>query len=503
MPAFDYYEKYPYTEGLQRDIVALLLQDGTLYSRFYGIWKAKYFTEYKLGHIANSYLTYRMTAKENPSRTGMVNILMMDMVDAGDDVKKSTLKYLGELYDHKIENQHIIEKYIVEWARRAAILDGVYRAAEILKNNPDGAKLIIDEAYKAGADLSDFGIQVDKEFEDAKKILIEQQTNPIPTGLQHLDPMLNGGVRPGELLVFMGSVGTFKSGTLLNCTIDALTATQGRTVAYVSLELSKAKVFERYFCHISGHDIKQFYSNPDTVTEKFYQKVQEKFSGKLFIKHYATNSMTASHLRAYLQTLEANGHKVDLLVVDYGNIMKTESKSASEHVYIGDNFISLRSIAVEFEIPVITACQTNREGVDKKAEDLNLKHVAGSMGIPQIADYVIGIVRSKEAPYEIIHSVIKNRNGQDSMYFICETNYDLYQMKHIGIPRHSVAEEEKKNNKKKDEEAGKPYDDKINDLKEEEPKAKSNPVKNFNMGKVNIGNPLKFLRENEKNRVRM
>jgi hypothetical protein len=94
MSTFEYYERYPYTEKFQQNLLALLLQDGSFYSRFYGVWKAKYFTEYKLGHIANSYLTYRLTAKENPSKTGMINLLLTDMVNAGDDVKKSTLKFL-------------------------------------------------------------------------------------------------------------------------------------------------------------------------------------------------------------------------------------------------------------------------------------------------------------------------------------------------------------------------------------------------------------------------
>jgi hypothetical protein len=75
MSGFEYYERYPYNERLQQDILALLLQDGTFYNRFYGVWKAKYFTEYRLGQIANSYLTYRKTAKENPSKNGMINLL--------------------------------------------------------------------------------------------------------------------------------------------------------------------------------------------------------------------------------------------------------------------------------------------------------------------------------------------------------------------------------------------------------------------------------------------
>ena len=161
MSTFEYYERYPYTEKFQQNLLALLLQDGSFYSRFYGVWKAKYFTEYKLGHIANSYLTYRLTAKENPSKTGMINLLLTDMVNAGDDVKKSTLKFLEGLYSYEVADREQVESRVVEWGRRAAILDGVYRAAEILKNDPDGAKIIIDEAYRAGVTLGEHQDLVD------------------------------------------------------------------------------------------------------------------------------------------------------------------------------------------------------------------------------------------------------------------------------------------------------------------------------------------------------
>jgi hypothetical protein len=155
MSGFEYYERYPYNERLQQDILALLLQDGTFYNRFYGVWKAKYFTEYRLGQIANSYLTYRKTAKENPSKNGMINLLLLDMEAAVDDVKKTILKFLEFLYEHKIEDKALIESRVIEWGRRASILDGIIRAADILKNDPDGAKAIIDEAYRAGVTLGE------------------------------------------------------------------------------------------------------------------------------------------------------------------------------------------------------------------------------------------------------------------------------------------------------------------------------------------------------------
>jgi hypothetical protein len=149
---------------------------------------------------------------------------------------------------------------------------------------------------------------------------------------------------------------------------------------------------------------------PEKFDADFRTKVSEAYTGQLVIKQYATRSMTGTMLRAYLDLMESNGHKTDLLVVDYGNIMKSESRSDQEHIGVGSCFEALRAIAVDYQIGVITAARLNREAFE--SNNVGMEHIAGSMEIAAVADYIIANMQTPDEKKQkkMRMKILANRN---------------------------------------------------------------------------------------------
>jgi replicative DNA helicase len=254
--------------------------------------------------------------------------------------------------------------------------------------------------------INDIGLDFYGQYQ---KILDELGTpnETIPTGWNFLDEKIGGGLakKGRALYLFLGPTNVGKSIFLGN--IASNMAERGLTTVLISLEMPEMMYAKRISSHLSKIPIKEIQQQIKPL-ETYFQEVSEQRKQKLIIKEFPPKSITIGGIRAYLESLVKSGIKPDILVIDYLGLIKASSGDNSYEQ--GKNTAEeLRALSYFFSIPIVSAIQTNREGMEKPSLDT----VSESLGVAFTADVVWSIYQ-EEGDQELgVIKVggIKNRVG--------------------------------------------------------------------------------------------
>jgi archaellum biogenesis ATPase FlaH len=221
---------------------------------------------------------------------------------------------------------------------------------------------------------------------------IKDKNGQVSTGWENLDKMLFGGFNRGELNIFAAGSGGGKSLFLANLGVNF--AQLGLNVVYLTFELSEELVSMRIDSMITGIPSRDVFKNIDDVEMKV--KMIGKKSGSIQVK-YMPSGKTSNDIRSYLKEYEIKiGKKVDVLLVDYLDLlMPTSKKISAENLFIKDKYVSeeLRNLAMEKNTVFVTAAQLNRGAVEEVEFDHS--HISGGLSKIQTADNVFGIFTSR------------------------------------------------------------------------------------------------------------
>ncbi len=277
------------------------------------------------------------------------------------------------------------------FTRHKALERAIISSADLLEKKDYGqVEVLIKEAVQIGL-AKDMGTDY---FLDPRQRLmrIKEKNGQISTGWPSLDRRLFGGMNRGELNIFAGGSGAGKSLFLANLGVNW--CLQGLNVVYLTLELSEDLVAMRIDAMTTGVSTKEIFRELDDVEMKV--KIIGKKAGALQIK-YMPSGKTANDLRAYLKEFEIKtGRKVDVLLVDYLDLLMPQSKKISPaDLFIKDKYVSeeLRNLAVERQCILVTAAQLNRGAVEEVEFDHS--HISGGLSKIQTADNVFGIFTSR------------------------------------------------------------------------------------------------------------
>ncbi len=222
---------------------------------------------------------------------------------------------------------------------------------------------------------------------DEEVRFIEEKERTIPTPWKYVNTMLNGGGwGKGRLVVFLGPAGSGKSMFMVNSGVGALKA--GKTVVHYTLELDAIDVARRYDACLTGVEINSIPSAKKEVLFKLKKTLPE--GAKLIIKEYPMRSVGVQTIKSHLAKLRLQGIEPDMIVVDYGGILKDDE--GGEGRFALDNiFSSLRALGQEHKIPVITGAQANRSAVNE--DIVRPDHIAEGFVILMHCDIMITISR--------------------------------------------------------------------------------------------------------------
>jgi replicative DNA helicase len=226
-----------------------------------------------------------------------------------------------------------------------------------------------------------------------------------------------GGLGAGDLGMVLGSPGGGKSWFLIN--LGATAVKMGYTVCHYTLELSQEYVGKRYDSIFTGIDFQNIHKDE---SRKLIEETIGSLPGKLIIKEYPMGKTTPSSIETHIQKCVTLGHKPDLVVIDYVDLLRSKSKSSERKDQIDDVYTSIKGLARQIRTPIWTVSQVNRMG--SKDDIIEADKIAGSYDKIMIADFAMSLSRKrgdKLAGTGRIH-VIKNRFGSDGMTFSAKIN---------------------------------------------------------------------------------
>lgn len=315
----------------------------------------------------------------------------------------------------EVEQEWLLDR-TENWCKERAINLAIIQACEIIdgeSGNLDKGAIpkILSDALAVTFDTNvghDYIENADSRYEFYHKI-----EEKIPFDLDILNKITNKGIAKKTLNCLLASTGVGKS--LIMCHLAGAYLSQGKNVLYVTLEMAEERIAERIDANLFDVDIHDIeYLDKKTFTSKI-DKIKAKNAGKLIIKEYPTSAAHVGHLRALLSELKLKKQfQPDIIFVDYLNIMCSERMksiggSIGSYNYIKSIAEELRGLAVEYNLPIWTATQTNRNGADNS--DVEITDTSESFGLPATVDLLVAAIRNEQLDKmnQIMFKQLKNR----------------------------------------------------------------------------------------------
>ena len=229
-------------------------------------------------------------------------------------------------------------------------------------------------------------------------------------GWKHIDKICKNGLGSGELGVCIAATGSGKSMALVHLGAAALRA--GKNVVHYTLELSEKVIGLRYDSCLSSVPLNDLHDMKDMVEESCLD-----VPGELFIKEYPTKTASPKNIAKSLEKLNKLDHKVDLIIVDYADLLRPSSAFREKRNELESIYEELRALAQENECPIWTASQTNRSGLN--AEVITMESISEAFNKCFVADFIFSLSRTVEDKGTNSGRVFvaKNRNGPDGLIF--------------------------------------------------------------------------------------
>lgn len=236
----------------------------------------------------------------------------------------------------------------------------------------------------------------------------------IPFDLEYFQKITQGGLPKKTLNVAMAGVGVGKS--LFMCHVAASHLVIGKNVLYITMELSEEEVAKRINANLMNVALNDLKELPKDIYDRKAEKIAASTSGKLIIKEYPTAGAGTLHFKALLNELALKkSFKPDIIFVDYINICISSrikpGATVNSYSFIKSIAEELRGLAVETQIPIITATQTTRGG--STSSDVDMTDTSESFGLPATADFMFALINSEELEKlgQIMVKQLKNRYG--------------------------------------------------------------------------------------------
>ncbi len=344
-------------------------------------------------------------------------------------LKLAIVENLKEVIRH-IESPDLdfIEDKSLDFFKNQTLKNAILQSVDIMESKGDyeQIKRLVDDALNAGTERN-IGHEYIEHIEDRYS---ETARTTVETGWEVIDELTQGGLGGGELGVIVAPAGVGKTWVL--AAIGANAMKRGKHIVHYSLELNESYVGLRYdsiFTGIANQNLK--YHKDDVISE------MEKLKGDLVIKYFPTKTASVNSLSAHLKRIINFGTEVDMVVVDYADILKDIGNSREVRHALGNIYEDLRGLAGEFQIPIWTASQANRSALDEDV--IEATKVSESYQKVMTADFVMSLSRKVEDKIGNTgrFHVIKNRFGPDGITYPAKVNtntgiINIYESSSVG-----------------------------------------------------------------------
>jgi replicative DNA helicase len=341
------------------------------------------------------------------------------------DLTETDVKDIREvcetLNDSVVEKQWLLDT-TEKWCRDRAIYLALMESIHIADGNDgnknrDAIPSILSDALAVSFDnnighdyLQNYGERY--EFYHRKEDKIEFD-------LEYFNKITKGGIPNKTLNIALAGTGVGKS--LFMCHVASSALLQGRNVLYITLEMAEERIAERIDANLLNVPIQQLVDLPRSTFENKVTSLSKKTQGTLIIKEYPTASAHSGHFKALLNELALKkSFRPDIIFIDYLNICASSRHKANSSVnsysYIKSIAEELRGLAVEFNVPIVSATQTTRSGYGNS--DVELTDTSESFGLPATADLMFALISTEELEGlgQIMVKQLKNRYNDPTVF---------------------------------------------------------------------------------------
>lgn len=396
-----------YGKRFQENLAQMILEDRPFADQIEEVLVTQFFELNYLRVFVQKIFDYRTEYGVHPSKDILATILRTELEKLPESTQKQVRDYFSRICITRVKDEKYIRETSLDFCKKQKLKEALMQSVDLIQSSSyEEVKKVIDEALKLGID-NDFGHEFIKDFEARYQL---KARNPISTGWEKIDSLTKKGLGSGELGVVIAPTGAGKSMVLAHLGSEAVKA--GKNVVHYTLELSEAVTGQRYDSCISGIPLNSLYDMKDDVLEGISD-----VEGSLIIKEYPTKTASPTTIRAHLEKLKKRNHKIDLILVDYADLLRPCRNFKEKRNELESIYENLRAVAQEYECPLWTASQTNRTGLN--AEVVTMESISEAFNKCFVADFICSISRTVKDRNnnEGRLYIAKNRNGPDGLVF--------------------------------------------------------------------------------------
>ena len=353
--------------------------------------------------------------------------------DLSEDMFKECVGIIDSFTDEKVDQTWLVDS-TEKWCKERAVYLALMESVKIAdgkdeKKNRDAIPSILSEALSVSFDDHighDYFADADSRYE-----FYHLKEDKIQFDLDMFNKITKGGLPRKTLNIALAGTGVGKS--LFMCHQAASCLMEGKNVLYITLEMAEERIAERIDANLFNVDIKSIIELPKPMYDTKVQKITKKTHGQLIIKEYPTASAHAGHFRALLNELHLKKNFTpDIIFIDYLNICSSsryKGTIVNSYTFVKAIAEELRGLAVEANLPIVSATQTTRSGYG--SSDVELTDTSESFGLPATADFMFALISTEEleALNQIMVKQLKNRYNDPTMFKRFVVGIDRSKMK--------------------------------------------------------------------------
>ena len=350
-----------------------------------------------------------------------LNIEIENRTDLNESEIKETRDVSNSLHDSPLDHQWLLdttEKWCRDRAIYLALMESIHIAdGEDEKKNRDAIPSILSDALAVSFD-SHVGHDYLNDYEERYESY-HRKEDKIPFDLEYFNKVTKGGLPNKTLNIALAGTGVGKS--LFMCHMASSILLQGKNVLYITLEMAEEKIAERIDANLLDVNIQNITDLPKPMFDSKVNSISKKTQGTLIIKEYPTASAHSGHFKSLLQELALKkSFRPDIIFIDYLNICASsryrQNAAVNSYSFIKAIAEELRGLAVESNLPIVSATQTTRSGF--ASSDVDLTDTSESFGLPATADLMFALISTEELEglNQIMVKQLKNRYNDPTIF---------------------------------------------------------------------------------------
>ena len=422
---------YKFTPNVQLKILAALWRDHNAYSLYRDVVKPRYFENHVLMDICRIVFEYYDKYNQVPT----LDVLTQEVLDLCRKSKRKevalieyndVLEFISEV---SLDDLDYIKDKITLFGKRQALVDAVLEGTEILNKEPEAKypriEKLVKDALMVGENVYDLGTNIYENVEDRFLSYLndEDVIERIPTGIDALDTCLSGGLGRTEMGVIVAAPGLGKTSTLVS--IGGAAIENGYNVLHVSLENNEKQITRNYDLRLLKHNMAYVREHTEQSIQAIFN-IQKYKRGQLRIKKYPTRGASVQTIRTLIDKYKLVQEFVpDVLIVDYGTILKSSVAYSDKRNAIESNFEELRALADDYNLALWTAAQGNRGALSKKV--VTMSDLAECFAIGNVCDVMACLCQTmqEKVKQEMRMFLPKIRDNADKMLLKGRIFYDI------------------------------------------------------------------------------